>query len=367
MGLMDTALAVWISFHTNLGVELEHFFNDGVSKATLEQTEATLGYPLPEDLKALYEKTNGQKTALDDDQTHLNNAVWAPMFGNYYFYTIEKALEEYEFLVQMYASDPELMESEWEVRGNDPVTAIYGDLKRFPFAGDDNGNMYMVDMNPPSSGTSGQVILQGADQSKISVLSSSVSQFMLDAASKLDALKIRKLSYLEQAEPSVGLQLLYFETDWRETPFYEILKTQQLRDLEYDKKLKVARRDYDQWRQQKGVDQSSLKTRQLDMLDRMIDRNLLDTIGDHPATEEDVSYFITQVIIQRNVTHSSEYDEKDRVIEKSINDLYHLVEFQVERGKWMRVDSERINKAITMFRNPYSEGDSRIIEELLKR
>ena len=179
--------------------------------------------------------------------------------------------------------------------------------------------------------------------------------------------RIRKLSYLEPAEPSVGLQLLYFEMDWREPPFYEILKSQQLSDLEYSKNLKVVRRDYDQWRQQKGIDHSPLKSRQLDMLDRMIDRNLLDTIGDHPATEEDVSYFITQVIIQRNVTHSSEYEEKDQVIEKSINDLYNLVEFQVERKKWMKVDAERINKAINMFRSPYSEADSPIIEELFKR
>jgi len=182
---LETALAAWIAFHTELGVDMNTYLLPPATEAEIVAVEEQIGYRLPEDLRELYKIANGQWSLFDDDEALSNvssDQRWAPMFGYYEFLPLHKALREYEIYLDIYTSDKEFNTKyyqanpdetyepvKWEVRKGDLVDELGWNPSWFTFAGA-NANYYSVDMAPPHGVAPGQVVLHGAELKALTLL-----------------------------------------------------------------------------------------------------------------------------------------------------------------------------------------------------
>lgn len=227
MATLETALAAWIGFHTNLGVDVNMLLNPPATEEQIVQVETEIGYRLPEDLRALYLIADGQWDLYDDAPPMPDeNALWSPLFGYYDFLPLERALYQYQRDLDYYnqkksfdekynkanpdkRSDPDL----WSVREGDIVDPLGWNPGWFPFAGSD-ANSYFVDMTPPRGGVPGQVVLYGADEHELQVLAASVTDLMDNAAYFLDPEDAENFDYSDHDEHA-GWNSVWFNMDWR--------------------------------------------------------------------------------------------------------------------------------------------------------
>jgi len=225
---LETVLTAWIAFHAELGVDMEAYLMPPATETQIIAVEEQIGYRLPEDLRELYKIANGQLSMFDDDIS-LSDAGsgqrWAPMFGHYDFLPLEKALQQYEFYLEMYTSDKEFTTKYyqanpdktyepivWEVREGDSVDEAGWNPKWFTFAGSD-ANYYSVDMDPPHGGAPGQVVLHGADEHVLQVVGQSVTDMMEQAITHISVDDEHRFQF-EEGDGSY-MASVFFEMDWR--------------------------------------------------------------------------------------------------------------------------------------------------------
>ena len=60
MTTFEAALAAWIAFHSELGVNIEATFMPPATEGELVAAERAIGFSLPDDLRSLYKVANGQ-------------------------------------------------------------------------------------------------------------------------------------------------------------------------------------------------------------------------------------------------------------------------------------------------------------------
>ena len=65
MSKFEAAFAAWIAFHSKLGVNIEATLMPPATEADILAVENTLGFDLPDDMRALYKIANGQFDAWD--------------------------------------------------------------------------------------------------------------------------------------------------------------------------------------------------------------------------------------------------------------------------------------------------------------
>ena len=66
MDPLASALAAWIAFHVELGVDLDALLLPGATADETTAVEKALGHALPEDLRTLYRHADGQIDLLDE-------------------------------------------------------------------------------------------------------------------------------------------------------------------------------------------------------------------------------------------------------------------------------------------------------------
>lgn len=225
---MESALAAWIAFHAELGVDMETFLLPPATESQLVAVEEVLGYQLPEDLRELYKIANGQWNMFDDDKNAIElveGMRWAPLFGQHDFMPLEKALTQYQVYLDIYTSDIEFNTKYyaanpdkefdpvlWEVRSGDPVDEAGWNPKWLTFAGSD-ANSYSVDMAPPRGGSPGQVVLHGADEYQLQVAGASVTDLMQQAVLHLTVDDEHRFQYNDDDGPYMAN--VFFNMDWR--------------------------------------------------------------------------------------------------------------------------------------------------------
>ena len=228
MSPLESALTAWIAFHAQLGVDIEAFLLPPATEAQIVEIEEQIGYRLPEDLRELYKIANGQWNMFDDDGAVLDvdpDKTWAPLFGNYDFMPLDKALRQYRLYLEIYTSEKEFNEKYyqanpdktyiptiWEVREGDAVDESGWNPDWFTFAGSD-ANSYAVDLSPPHGGNPGQVVLHGADEWVLQVVGQSVTDLMEQAVTHLSSEEEHRYQYSEKANGYMAS--LYFNMDWR--------------------------------------------------------------------------------------------------------------------------------------------------------
>ncbi len=179
-----SAFDAWLVFLNDLGFAAEAQLNPPATKAAIMAVEAEIGFRLPDDLRELYLRADGQKSLYDPIDPGAGTIV-TPLFGGYEFVPLSKALGDYRNWVDVIdewgdEGDP----NEWITlrAGDAPVACEYFRRGWFPFAIDGGGNAYAVDLAPVPGGTYGQIILIGSDEDERQVLAPGLTAFLLAAA-----------------------------------------------------------------------------------------------------------------------------------------------------------------------------------------
>jgi len=226
---LESALSAWIAFHAELGVDVDAYLFPPATEAQIVEVEEVIGYRLPEDLRELYKIANGQWNMYDDKNSAIESLDrgqrWAPLFGNYDFMPLQKALHQYEIYLDIYSSsnefntkfnqanpDKAIEPDVWEVRESDAVDPAGWNPNWFTFAGSE-ANSYSVDLSPPRGGAPGQVVLHGADEYVLQVVGHSITDMMEQAVTHLSPDEEHRYQY-EQSDSSY-MASLFFDMDWR--------------------------------------------------------------------------------------------------------------------------------------------------------
>ncbi len=181
---LSTALATWVAFHHQIGVDLKALLLPGASEAQIVEVEGSLGYDLPAELKSLYRIANGQvdlwtKPELISELGGVKRV--AAMFGHFRFLTLQEALAEHRERLSLHEDDDTF--EPWGLRPDDAITPVDWRPAWFAFAAADAGNGYAVDVAPPEGGNVGQIIQVGPDFER-HLIAGSLAQLMSQAACK---------------------------------------------------------------------------------------------------------------------------------------------------------------------------------------
>ena len=171
----------WLAFLASLGFRADAHLHPPASLEALAAAEKEIGFALPEDLRALYLKANGQKDPFEIEDPRPGTLVM-PFFGGYDFVPLDRALSEYRNWKGVFEERGDDFNDLITVRAGDPVHREYWRPGWFPFAVDGGGNAYAVDLSPAPGGAYGQVILIGPDEDERRVLAPSLGEFLQKAA-----------------------------------------------------------------------------------------------------------------------------------------------------------------------------------------
>lgn len=184
----DRSYASWCAALNGIGFAVEAFLNPPASLADLQALQEEIGFALPDDLKALYRKADGQAGVFRLQSAEPGMLV-TPFFGAYDFVSIASALSNYRLWRSIYDDYGDRFHESFNegiisVRGSDPVHREYWRPGWLPFSMDGGGNSYAVDLSPPAGGTYGQVIVIGSDEDKRRVLAPSIAALLEFAATR---------------------------------------------------------------------------------------------------------------------------------------------------------------------------------------
>ena len=343
---ISAALSAWLAFLAGLGVDIEAYLQKGITRSEIQVAEQSLGFELPKDLASLYEFANGQLRPWDAEAPR-DAGRWAPMFGNYYFFPIEKATHEYLRQKSMF-SDDKIMNLEKPVRGNDPVLGVVWNPGWFPFAGDDNGNMYSVDLIPATGGLKGQVIEHGADDPLRKVVASSVSELMKIASQELDKNDLQRFEFVDPNEAGYGSNppRVQFNMDWKyKIPIHIDNSSEQ--KLSHKHRLE-EHKSYISWLVADGTESSEARA-SLNIVFGLIGNILGVGINDFPMKSEDLQYFLDLMQINTDAIRR-DIGTRDR-LDLVKDDIDTFSKYQLERGKWTADQADQVNNATAVLQN----------------
>lgn len=183
-GDFQSAFEAWLDFLHGLGFAARAHLNPPATEAEIAAVEAEIGFQLPEDLRALYLRADGQKH-FDRIADPAPGTIVTPLFGGCEFVPLARAMEDYrswEEMIDDWNADDDPNFSITLRPGDPPVAREYWRRGWFAFALDGGGNACSVDLSPVPGGTRGQIILTGPDEDERKVLAPSLTAFLVEAA-----------------------------------------------------------------------------------------------------------------------------------------------------------------------------------------
>ena len=214
---LSTALASWVEFHRQIGVDLEALLLPGASEAQIVEVEDSLGHDLPAELKSLYRIANGQvdlwnKPELISELGDVKRV--AAMFGHFRFLTLQEALAEHREQLVLHEEDDAF--EPWGLRPDDAITPVDWRPEWFAFAAAEAGNGYAVDVAPPEGGAVGQIIQVGPDFER-HLIASSLSELMSQAAARIPLNQAGRFAE-DPCEAQYTFDYVEFNMDWNWEP-----------------------------------------------------------------------------------------------------------------------------------------------------
>ena len=174
--------AAWIGALEAKGVAATAGLRPGATDEQIEAVEDLVGAPLPAEARALYLAADGQFD-LFKGSDRPKGTLMAPIFGGYEFNSLERMTFEWsswlEVRKQSSAEELDDFNANVEVRSGHGVKKLYTHALWIPFATDGGGNSLAFDLDPPSGGTSGQIIVIGSDEDERRVLAPSLNAFLI--------------------------------------------------------------------------------------------------------------------------------------------------------------------------------------------
>jgi cell wall assembly regulator SMI1 len=142
----------------------------GASSEQIDELEAVLGFPLPEDVRESYLAHNGtDETPFPfKNQEHSSLSFIAAVYPMY----------------KTFATGPN-NEVATEVEG--PIKPIFWSLHRVPLTEDGGGSSLMIDLDPAEGGTVGQVIEHNRDLGPVRVIATSWGELLKTIADDAEA------------------------------------------------------------------------------------------------------------------------------------------------------------------------------------
>jgi cell wall assembly regulator SMI1 len=160
-------IETWLSTHAP---EPLATLNVGATQQQLEHLEQTLGYVLPDDLRASVKIHNGQR--------HSANGL----INGWELLSVERMLEQWTFLKEFYDAD-EFVDNSVTVKGN--VANEWWSPMWLPVTDNGNGDYHCIDLTPGSS--CGQILMFWHDWGERKVESSSFKLWLGDFVAELEA------------------------------------------------------------------------------------------------------------------------------------------------------------------------------------
>jgi len=181
----DTVFDDWLDFLESIGFAARAHLNPPATAEDIAAAEAAIGHALPDDIKALYARADGQRPVLEIADMRPGTLL-TPLFGGYDFVPLAQALDDYRGWTDVIGDWPAERDPHAfiTVRGDDPVERAYWRSGWFSFAIDGGGNSYAADLAPKAGGAYGQVILIGPDEDERRVLAPSLTAFLEDALTR---------------------------------------------------------------------------------------------------------------------------------------------------------------------------------------
>ena len=281
MSGFEAAFAAWIAFHSRIGVNIEATLMPPATEEDIRAVESTLGFSLPDDIRALYKIANGQYVPWehgDELRTRLGpDQYWAPLFGYYVLVPLDQAIARYQGDVEGLEAEREFNERynranpdkimdrtiTWDVRDGDPVDAAGWNPGWFTFAWQ-NADSLAIDMNPPHGGRPGQIVEYGPDVARLAVLGSSLTDLLEQAAYRLELDEANR--YERNAPDNEEAGTVFFDMDWRNEPYdhqtyldaipqfpIEYEQWQEAQNLEAEQRLQR----FTDWLTQQGVNEEN--------------------------------------------------------------------------------------------------------------
>ncbi|HEY0933083.1 MAG TPA: SMI1/KNR4 family protein [Trebonia sp.] len=177
------------------GYAVRELVRPPASAQQVAEAEAAVGRPLPVDLAALYQRSDGQVDWVEligDDVPARPRGRWVTSLfgGGWTFNDLSVLLREYQGWADIRAHySPDELADDFddavEVRGDDPVKPLYTSADWIPFATDGGGNSLAADLAPEPGGHLGQVIVIGSDEDQRRVIAPSVLALLGLCAARL--------------------------------------------------------------------------------------------------------------------------------------------------------------------------------------
>ena len=221
MDALSSALAAWIAFHASLGVDLDALLLPGAAEVEIVAVEDAIGHRLPDDLRALYGRANGQLdpwASPPPDPSGGDGERVASMFGHFRFLPLDEALAAYRDQVAMHGDHPPDADFEpWSYRPEDPIDPVDWQPTWFTFAAAGAGNGYAVDLAPPRGGTVGQIVQVGPDFERV-LIAESLTALLDGAARGLDPEQPGRFEFHDGERDGSYPPSVEFDMNWRWTP-----------------------------------------------------------------------------------------------------------------------------------------------------
>ena len=194
---VQDAWAELLSAAREAGYAVSELVRPPATPGDVVAAELAIGRRLPPDLATLYQLSDGQVDwpglvtgPAGDRGRERGRWVGSLLGAGWTFSTLRQLRTDYRGWADLraYYTPAELTEDfdeVIEVRGDDPVKAVYTCADWIPFATDGGGNSLAADLAPEPGGTPGQVIVIGPDEDLRRVVAPSVRALLRLCASRL--------------------------------------------------------------------------------------------------------------------------------------------------------------------------------------
>ena len=193
---VQQAWAQLLAAAAQAGYAVTELIRPAATAGQVAAAEEAIGRRLPPDLAILYQLSDGQVDWYSLVTGPAGNPArdrghWVgSLFGEGWTFRTLAQLENdnqvwADIRKQYTPAELEDFDAAVEVRGDDPVRALYTCADWLPFATDGGGNSLAVDLAPAPSGAVGQVIVIGSDEDLRRVLAPSVRALLRLCADRL--------------------------------------------------------------------------------------------------------------------------------------------------------------------------------------
>ncbi|MEQ3552537.1 SMI1/KNR4 family protein [Pseudonocardia nematodicida] len=177
---VSAAWSAWLAVLDAAGYPGTTMVRPPAAPAEVAAAEAVFGRPFPDELRAFYALSDGQRPDFPRGPGPHPSATTSLFPATYALLPLQQAIAEYRNWIEVVGpgdSKPDF-DDHITVRDDDPVRARYWDPGWWPLATDGGGNSIAVDTVPEAGGAAGQLIVAGPDEDERRRVGTGVADYL---------------------------------------------------------------------------------------------------------------------------------------------------------------------------------------------